>query len=542
MLLENLLQNLPEKSYTMHTHGYTEADIHLLQMFNETDQAYSQDTLYYCFKYFDLNTLDSQVHSSFLVCGECIRQGNTRELGQVNIIVAADDMSPEILFNRIQEILYTQDRIQAQMNQMTQVCLKNRGLNWLLSEGYKFFNNPMILELPGRRRITMFMGNDLGNAKNPLREFVNEEPSLNYLTEDGTPYFQKIKLAEKILDSGKPELFFHDRIGKDIMAFPVRVFDVNLATIFIVASNRPFQDSDYELIRHFSLLVGQEIQKEPFHPRNRGSYINFLLIDLLKSKYIDLESVNYDLRRIDYKLKGKYQIAVLHSNSFPCPDFVPSRIQGILTGHLYAFYEDDLVIMFNLYQNEKLNDSTREKMRKFSRSNNMCFGISNENGSIIYLRDVYQQAKTSAELGDSSLKAPLVDYKYVAYIDMLNTCKDGRTLFDFADPDLVLMIENEYKKSQTWMAETLYKYIQCACSTSETARSLNIHKNTLLYRLAKLRECLENKLENGDDIFRYHLTFKILAIQKMFGVQTYAGEVVHEKAGCKPPLFHGNDS
>jgi hypothetical protein len=144
----------------MHTHGYTEADIHLLQMFNETDQAYSRDTLYCCFKYFDLNALDPQVHSSFLVCGECIRQENVREFGQINIIVVADGMNPEILFNRLQEKLYTQDLIQAQMNHMTQACLKNRGLNGLLSEGYKFFNNPVILELPGRRRITMFIGND----------------------------------------------------------------------------------------------------------------------------------------------------------------------------------------------------------------------------------------------------------------------------------------------------------------------------------------------------------------------------------------------
>jgi hypothetical protein len=241
-------------------------------------------------------------------------------------------------------MLYTQNRIQTQMNQMTQTCLKNRGLNWLLNEGYKFFNNPVILELPGRQRITVFMGNDSNDAEDSLRGFVNNEPSLNYLTEDGIPYFEKIKLEEKLFDSGKPEVFFHDRIGNDFMAFPVRVLDVNAATVFIVANKRPFQDSDAELIRHFSLLIGQEIQKEPFHPKNRGSYINFLLIDLLKSKYIDLESVNYDLRRIGYKLKGKYQVAVLHSNSFPCPDFISSRIRDILTGHLYAFYDDDLVL------------------------------------------------------------------------------------------------------------------------------------------------------------------------------------------------------
>ncbi|MDN4080864.1 helix-turn-helix domain-containing protein [Paenibacillus polymyxa] len=41
---------------------------------------------------------------------------------------------------------------------------------------------------------------------------------------------------------------------------------------------------------------------------------------------------------------------------------------------------------------------------------------------------------------------------------------------------------------------------------------MNIHKNTLLYRVNKIKKLLNSSLDEGDELFSYQLSFKILII------------------------------
>ena len=53
-------------------------------------------------------------------------------------------------------------------------------------------------------------------------------------------------------------------------------------------------------------------------------------------------------------------------------------------------------------------------------------------------------------------------------------------------------------------------YLQNACNTHRTADSLHIHKNTLLYRLTRIRQVLGCSLASGEDIFMLQLSFRVM--------------------------------
>ena len=60
------------------------------------------------------------------------------------------------------------------------------------------------------------------------------------------------------------------------------------------------------------------------------------------------------------------------------------------------------------------------------------------------------------------------------------------------------------------LVETLYAYMQNGCSTARTALLLCLHKNTLLYRLGRIKEICGNDLTSGEDLFLFHLSIRTL--------------------------------
>lgn len=66
------------------------------------------------------------------------------------------------------------------------------------------------------------------------------------------------------------------------------------------------------------------------------------------------------------------------------------------------------------------------------------------------------------------------------------------------------------KKYNTDYLETLYSYIANFKNQTELAKVMNIHRNTLYYRISKIEEIINIDLNNIDDFVSIYLSFKIL--------------------------------
>ncbi|MBZ6445917.1 helix-turn-helix domain-containing protein [Paenibacillus polymyxa] len=61
-----------------------------------------------------------------------------------------------------------------------------------------------------------------------------------------------------------------------------------------------------------------------------------------------------------------------------------------------------------------------------------------------------------------------------------------------------------------FISHTLMAFLHNGQHTAKTSSELNIHKNTLLYRVNKIKKLLNSSLDEGDELFSYQLPFKIL--------------------------------
>ena len=71
------------------------------------------------------------------------------------------------------------------------------------------------------------------------------------------------------------------------------------------------------------------------------------------------------------------------------------------------------------------------------------------------------------------------------------------------------ILQQEDEENNTELYETLKMYFLCAHNVVETANALHIHRNTLIYRLKKIRELI------GDDIEDVKKSEELLALMMM---------------------------
>lgn len=100
------------------------------------------------------------------------------------------------------------------------------------------------------------------------------------------------------------------------------------------------------------------------------------------------------------------------------------------------------------------------------------------------LPTAFQQARTTVSLRGKG-PSPLMrcrDYLWDYYLQVLQTGGGEK----MAHPDIQALIENS-PPGEPILLETFYTYLRCNCSMVNTAASLNLHINTLKYRLGKIR-------------------------------------------------------
>lgn len=79
------------------------------------------------------------------------------------------------------------------------------------------------------------------------------------------------------------------------------------------------------------------------------------------------------------------------------------------------------------------------------------------------------------------------------------------------EPIYIIKKHDEDKGTELLLLE---KYLQFVDDSVTAAQELNIHRNTLLYRINKTKELTGIDLENGDSHFQIQLYFKLVEYQK----------------------------
>ncbi len=194
----------------------------------------------------------------------------------------------------------------------------------------------------------------------------------------------------------------------------------------------------------------------------------------------------------------------------------------LLNTGIYAFlavYEENLVLLCGadaaetLRQIESLAELTVEALseRRCSQDapQHLVAGVGRQAEGLAGLRRSYAQASEARNLALSLFEHDRVlAFGDLGVYRLLCGLRDSAELDDFYEQTLGPLIAYDASRD-TELVHTLSAFFAHQGNVSQTAESLHLHRNSLLYRLERLEELTELDLGDPDDCFALQLALKV---------------------------------
>jgi len=298
----------------------------------------------------------------------------------------------------------------------------------------------------------------------------------------------------------------------------VKVHDIAVADIAIVDNNRPFRGLDYELLNRFAKIVAIEMEKNEFYKDNKGVMYSYFLADLLSGKLQNQKSIEQRMKILNWKMYKYFQLVVINDPKNGLQEdkiqFIGSEVRNIISDCRWTYYKKDFVLFLSRPSEEMTTQHERMEFRRFISENKLSAGVSSAFLSLHDTFRYYTQALRSSDSGGRINHGGGVFY----YDEMLPYCiamllSKRYDLGDFR-PACLEKIQCYDEENGTCLLETLEQYLLHVGDPVEASKALNIHRNTLLYRINKIKEFTGIDLGNGDERLKIQLWLKFNQYQK----------------------------
>lgn len=187
------------------------------------------------------------------------------------------------------------------------------------------------------------------------------------------------------------------------------------------------------------------------------------------------------------------------------------------TGGAVGQYVDVIVVLYpleNLSQTVRTRaiiEELRTQLAMRTPSGLVAAGISRPTEGLSRLREAYREAKDAVgiahELGDAEKTTFYGDLKLY---QLLLALKDRNLehMRRFYNETLGPLVEHDLRK-QSDLVRTLNGFFEANGNLAKAAQDLDVHRNTLVYRLERISELTELDLNDADNRLILHLALKI---------------------------------
>lgn len=234
-----------------------------------------------------------------------------------------------------------------------------------------------------------------------------------------------------------------------------------------------------------------------------------LFLDILNGEQTDPRQIDLRLRSFGWSSGDRltlYVLKPLESSTFP-PTVLFHHLEAIHPAAFVLFYQNHLLELVN----HDLTDQTpfRREFTDLLTSVQYCAGASPSFRRPAQLPDEFRAASIAAEYAPK-IPGAIQDFPS-ALLPYLLTLLQEHSVTDLRHPALSVLKTYD-QTHHTELSHTLHCYLTCRCNATETARSLYIHRSTLLYRIDRILGLTGIDFENPDEYFHLLLSFYLDAM------------------------------
>ena len=187
------------------------------------------------------------------------------------------------------------------------------------------------------------------------------------------------------------------------------------------------------------------------------------------------------------------------------------KIECLYSSFWYSDYF--VLVVNNLNQNDFQNivDKMYKRAKKRMANRHIHVGIGTCVQSFRNVVQSYKHALAAVELS-VQFKKDIVYFEQMGIYQILFSIDDKQILMDMYQKLLGVLIDYDQKHNGE-LVKTLYYYLKYESSPQTIAENMYTHRNTVYYRIDKIKQLLNNDLDSLEKRFTYMMAFYI---QRMF--------------------------
>ena len=228
--------------------------------------------------------------------------------------------------------------------------------------------------------------------------------------------------------------------------------------------------------------------------------------------------------RLDHDTEQPHAVLALawQGERVPSVRHLETAVNWILSSHnrpaLVHIYGGTTVCIFQTLRSTDTDMSTTKEFERRLREHlaaepeykesRLISGLAGPTHTLTEWPEMYQHAVQAMKLAQRLRLNNLVEYDSLGVYQLLTQLDDIPAVHQFGQQVIGPLIEYD-RKHRSSLVETIAAYFGHHGNISQTAESLFIHRNTLLYRLERIQELTKHDLEQADTRLSLHLALKL---------------------------------
>ena len=387
------------------------------------------------------------------------------------------------------------------------------GLHRIISIGYSMLGNPILVTDKSWKAIAM-----TDEVAIPDDRDWNEFLENGMLPTKTVAAGIKENLAARIEQSDAPFLWQGGDMKYRRLFRKVIVNNKSIATLTVVEFHKPIGEADYPLVDILCDAVAAEMQKDQFRQYTRGLLYEDFLWNLLDGRLTDPKAVDERVRILNLGIKKNIYVFVFDLGEYDSKQFSLTYMRDVLekmiSGGQALIYDNKIVITASYSRARDIFRTELENLSGFLKEYNIRCGISRRCVQPSELRFYYEQALDAMSIG-TNMDDDRYIYPYGEYAiyHIAQACIDNGGTKRFCHPALEVLIRHDSEYG-TNFKESLYTYIRQFKNITNTANTLHLHRNTLVYHLKRIEEIMEINLSDYNVMQLIELSFRLLEYDK----------------------------
>ena len=425
--------------------------------------------------------------------------------------VFASSLTAEALLPEITGLLRDQARLDSACARLIGVSAGGKGIQSVLDCAYSIVGNPMILIDSSYKLIAC--NQDIA----AFRPDIAEQQKRGFVLSANIEEMRKERIYEEIRQTHYPCYSVQSRDGQQVGWINALVLadGMEVAQLGVPEINRRFEPSDFEIVHFLCKLLSLELQKNDDFRRNMGYMHSVLLCDLIEGLIPDEHTAGMRAEQLGWDLGKRMCVMTVFDAAHGIFDrkarIIADKLHEMIPRGHWAFFENKAVFLLPWEQLMPGSD-TETELRQYLGNNALICACSSEFSGFLDVRSAYGQTLRAYEIG-GRLEAKELIHRYEDYVcpHISQILRERGDLRSFCHPG-VLRLAEEDKGGDAKLISTLRAYLRYPDNPGAAAQTLYIHKNTLFYRIHKIREDYGLDLSDGLERLWIQMTLEFLSL------------------------------